>query len=893
MNVPADRPKRSTRATRSSASAKSPRPKRASRAQTGNEAAGPIGLSQTTPSTRDPLGPLNDWFTSRGWAPFAFQHETWRAYLAGESGLIHATTGTGKTYAAWGGPVLEWLQETAGTTPRPQVAPPLRVLWITPLRALAADTEQSLTQLVQGLEVPFRVECRTGDTSSALRARQREHLPTALITTPESLSLLLCRPDHPQQLRQLRCVVMDEWHELLGSKRGVQAELCLARLKQLVPGLRIWGLSATLGNLDVALETLVGFERHLPRPGRIVSAITDKTYHIESMIPAKMERFPWVGHIGLTMLPQVVETIAAARTTLVFTNTRGQSEIWYQAILKARPDWAGQMAIHHGSLDQDVRRWVEESLKTGQMRCVVCTSSLDLGVDFAPVEQVIQVGSPKGIARLLQRAGRSGHQPGVPSKVLCVPTHAIELVEFAASREAAGHRRIERREPRRLALDVLVQHAVTIALGSGFRSQELLDEVRQTMAFRELSNEAWQWILEFIHRGGSALSAYPEYQRVALDDGFYHVTNPQVARRHRMSIGTIVSDNLMSVQYQGGARLGTIEESFISRLKPGDCFTFSGRVLELVRIYDLKAYVRPAPKQTGPVARWQGSRMPLSTELARAVRDRLDAAQRGQFDGAEMQAVAPILAVQADWSCIPTSNDLLVEQLRSREGYHVFLYPFEGRLVHEGLAGLLAHRLARRQPQSFSMAINDYGLELLSARPIDITPETLPSLLSREQLMEDIVASLNSSELAKRHFREVARIAGLIFQGFPGAPKSARHLQASAGLLYDVFRDYDPQNLLLHQAQREVLEQQLELQRLDAALARLARTELKLHVIERPTPLAFPLLVDRLRDRLSSEQLSDRIQRMQARLEQAADKSQARKASPSQARASRRRSGNT
>ncbi len=814
---------------------------------------------------------LDAWFAARGWTPFPFQRAAWAAYLAGESGLIHAATGTGKTYAAWFGPVAEALVHgDAGP-------PGLRVLWVTPLRALAADTAATLQAPLADLGLPWRVETRTGDTSAATRARQRRQLPEALVTTPESLSLLLARDDAATLFAGLRCVVVDEWHELLASKRGVQVELALARLRRWRPTLRTWGLSATLGNLDTALATLLGSHvirgpepAPAPRPpGRLIEGEQPRTIVIDALIPETIERFPWAGHLGLRMLDQVVREIEAVQSCLVFTNTRAQTEQWYQAVLEARPEWAGLIALHHGSLAPETRSWVEDGLRDGRLRCVVCTSSLDLGVDFSPVERVLQIGSPKGVARLLQRAGRSGHRPGAPSRATCVPTHAFELIEAAAARRAIAAGRIEARPPLARPLDVLAQHLVTVALGGGFHPDDLLAEVRTTAAYRDLSDEEWRWCLDFVTRGGGALDAYPEYRRVGLDaEGRYRVTDEAIARRHRQAIGTITADAAMVVRYLGGEQLGTVEEAFIARLRRGDRFTFAGRVLEFVQVKEMTAWVRRATAADGAVPRWTGGRLPLSTELAAAVRERLQAARDGVFDDPELEALRPVLALQARWSRLPAADELLVERTRTREGYHLFIYPFEGRLVHEGLAALLAYRLARRRPITFSVAANDHGFELLAAEPPPLEDEAaLREALSAGGLSEDLLAALNAAELARRQFREIARVAGLVVVGPPGERRSARSLQASSNLFYDVFQQYDPQNMLLHQARREVLERQLEHQRLRATLERIAAGRVTIVSTPRPTPFAFPLLVERLRERVSSEELAERVRRMQARLE--------------------------
>jgi ATP-dependent Lhr-like helicase len=505
----------------------------------------------------------------------------------------------------------------------------------------------------------------------------------------------------------------------------------------------------------------------------------------------------------------------------------------------------------------------------------VSTASLDLGVDFRPVETVVQVGSPKGVARFLQRAGRSGHQPGAESRVSCAPTHAFELIEVAAARQAAQAKQIEARPPVAKPLDLLVQHMVTVALSSGFEPADLLAEVRTAHAYRHLTEAEWQWALSFLTSGGASLKAYPEYHRLAPENGRYIVPSQTIARRHRMAIGTITSDAAVLVKYLKGERLGTIEESFISRLKKGDKFVFSGRVLEFVRMREMTAYVRRAATNHGIVPRWQGGRLPLSSELAGAVRLKLEEARQGHYADPEMIAVRPILELQARWSKIPAVGELLIERVKTREGHHLFFYPFAGRLVNQGLAAVFAYRLSRLQPITFTLAANDYGFELLSPDPAPLEAAlageiTGVPLLSPANLLADILASLNAVEMAKRQFREIARVAGLVFPGYPGQGKTARQMQASSDLFYDVFAKYDPANLLLNQAQREVLERQLEQSRLSQTLAQQAAGLVSLVEVKRPTPLAFPLLVDRLREQLSSEKLADRIRRMQMALEKAA-----------------------
>src|SRR5258706_1870470 len=755
------------------------------------------------------------------------------------------------------------------------------------MRALAADTARSLAAPLAELGIDWRVGIRTGDTDAGERARQSLRLPEALVTTPESVSLLLTRPECQALFADLELVVVDEWHELIGSKRGVQVQLALARLRQFARARAgsahgtlnarstplVWGLSATLGNLDHALRALCHPDDHAD-DGVLVQGELDKQIVVDTLLPESPGLFPWGGHLGLPMVAPVVREIASSASTLVFTNVRSQAEQWYQALLAARPDWAGRIALHHGSLDRDVRAWVELGLKQGKLKAVVATSSLDLGVDFLPVERVLQIGSPKGIARLLQRAGRSGHSPGRASRVTIVPTHALELVEAAAAQRAAAQRRVESRSARDQPLDVLAQHVVTVAWGRGFAAAELLAEVRTTWSYRHLSEEDGRWVRQ-LAGGGEPLRAYPEYRRVMrVNDGaeIYRGADVQVARRHRLAVGTIDSESAMLVRYQNGAKLGTIEENFIARLRRGDVFTFAGKILELVRVHEMTAFVTPARRATGAVPRWAGTRMPLSGELADAMLAELEDARAGRCASPEMTLVAPLLALQRRWSNLPTRRDLVAETMSSREGRHLFVYPFAGRLAHAGLAALLAVRAGRMQTATFSIAVNDYGFELLSASEMNwhVLLNPRHGLLAEERLAEDVLASLNAGELAQRRFREIARVAGLVFPGYPGQPKSTRQLQASASLFFEVFRKYDRCNPLLAQADREVLEQELDLARLRQTLARMRSQTLLLRSISGPTPFAFPFLVERLREQLTTEQLSDRLRRMVTELERAA-----------------------
>jgi ATP-dependent Lhr-like helicase len=838
------------------------------------------------------LSTVEAWFAVRGWQPFDFQREVWAATAAGESGLLHATTGAGKTYAVWMGSLA--LAAARGVpmsgSQAGRSAPPLSVLWITPMRALAADTVRALALPLPALASVWTIGLRSGDTPAAERARQDRRLPTALVSTPESFTLLLTRADARERLAGIQLVIVDEWHELIGNKRGVQVQLLLARLKRWNPQLVVWGLSATLGNLADAMGVLLGPGAGVR--GRLVQGRVDKPLRVDTLLPHEPGRFSWGGHLGAQMQQPVVDEIAASGTTLVFTNVRSQAEAWYQMLLAARPEWAGEIALHHGSLDKSVREWVEAGLKAGTLRAVVATSSLDLGVDFLPVERVLQIGSAKGVARLLQRAGRSGHQPGRPSRVTLVPTNTLELVEAVAARRAVLAGRVEPRFAPDKPLDVLVQHLVSMALGGGFTADALLDEVRGgAFSYRELTRAEFDWALDFVTRGGASLGAYPEYHRVVQEGGVYQVTDRGIALRHRLQVGTIVGESSMLVKWLSGGTLGQIEESFIARLNKGDHFVFAGRVLEYVRTQDMAAYVRKAVGKRGIVPSWAGGKMPLSSELADATLEVLDTARallagppqeqggpprgagasrpgatwmQGDFFEPELQAARPMLDAQLRLSKLPTPSTLLVERFHSREGHHVFMYPFAGRYVHLGLASLIAWRLAREAPNTFSMSVNDYGFEMLAAEPLDLAAVLDKRAFDTAELLHDVLASLNSSELAQRRFREIARVAGLVFTGYPGAPKSTKQLQASASLFYEVFRKYDPANRLLGQAEGEVLAQELDLKRLAAACRRIHKQRIEAVELRAPSPFALALMVERFREQLTTEKLKDRLARILA-----------------------------
>ena len=804
------------------------------------------------------------WFAQQGWQPSPFQLEAWQCCLEGHSGLVNAPTGSGKTYALALPILLEFI--AAHPQERGRVDNGLQALWITPLRALAKEIQGAIQRAAEGLGLNWRIELRTGDTTASARSRQRQKPPEVLITTPESLHLLLASKGYPDYFKNLKTIVVDEWHELLGSKRGVMMELALSRCKGMLPSLKVWGISATIGNMDEALAVLMGQAEGANRPFQIVRADSRKDIEVHSILPDEIERFPWAGHLGIKLLEKVLPIIEQERSTLLFTNTRAQCEIWYQNLLEAAPHLAGAIAMHHGSISRELRDWVEAALHEGRLKAVVCTSSLDLGVDFRPVECIIQVGSPKGVARFMQRAGRSGHQPGAASKIYFLPTNALELVEAAALRYAIGRGEIESRLPHIRSFDVLLQYLLTLAVSEGFRPEEIYPEILGTYAFSSISADEWAWCLEYLRSGGQALEAYDEYQKVVVENGRWRVASKGIATRHRLHIGAIVGDASINVKYVGGKRLGSVEEWFIAQLRPGDVFWFAGRSLELVRVKDMDAQVRRSSKKTGKIPSWQGGKMPLSSQLSASLRYKIAQLARQEAAEPELQALAPLIELQARRSAVPQEGHFLLEYFRSKEGYHLLCYPFEGRLVHEGMGALLAWRIASQQPISFSIAVNDYGFELLSDSLVEFDEAQARRWFSPAGLSQDIPASINAAEMARRRFRDIASIAGLVFRGYPGKTKKDRHLQASSQLFFEVFSDYEPNNLLLLQAYEEARSFQLEEARLRAALERIQGQEILLRRPEKATPFAFPIMVSRLRERLSSEQLEDRIRKMKLQL---------------------------
>lgn len=797
---------------------------------------------------------ITSWMEKDSHHPFTFQAETWDKYAKGYNGMVIAPTGFGKTFSVFLAVLIDFMnhpkQHHAG----------LKLIWITPLRSLAKDLARAMQEAIDDIGLDWTVEVRNGDTDAKTKQRQSKSMPDVLLVTPESLHLLLAQKSRNTFFKNIQCIAVDEWHELLGTKRGVMVELAVQFIKSIKSTLKIWGITATIGNLDEAIDVLIP---NATKRTKVV-AKEKKKIDIIPVYPDKVEILPWAGHLGAQLADKVAAIILESKSTIVFTNTRNQSENWYQLLLQAYPDFAGQIALHHSSIDGPIRQWIEDALSAGKLKAVVATSSLDLGVDFKPVDTVIHIGSSKGVARFIQRAGRSGHSPHEVSKIYFVPTHSLELIEVAALKEAVRTNTLEERIPLIHSFDVLVQFMVTIALGGGFQADELKDIVLQTFAFQTINDEEWTWCLRFITQGGNIGSQYEEFHKVAIqENGLYVVEKRRIGMLHRMNIGVIVSEAMLKVKFQSGGYIGMLEEYFITKLNPGDKFILAGRVLELQRIKDMTVMVKNSSgKAIAPS--WVGGRLPLTSNLSHFLRNKLALSLHPNAQEEELQFLHPLIANQDAHSHIPAADEFLVEQIKTKEGYHLFMYPFEGRLVHEVMSALMAYRISRLYPISFSMAMNDYGFELFSDSEIALTETQLQHILSRKNLMEDVMASINAAEMAKRKFRDIAVVSGMVIHNMYGKQKNNKSLQSSAGLLFNVLEEYDPHHLLLRQAYDEVFHQQLEEPRLRAAFDRINNSKIIYTFANKFTPLSFPIKVDSLRQSLSSEDLAKRIEKMQS-----------------------------
>ncbi len=791
----------------------------------------------------------------KGQTPFSFQAQTWERYHNNFSGMVVAPTGFGKTFSVFLAVVIDYLNQPE------KYKKGLKLIWISPLRSLAKDLAKAMATAVEEIGLDWEVAVRNGDTPTNIRRKQERLMPDVLLTTPETLHLLFSQKRNSRWFKNVNCIAVDEWHELLGSKRGVLTEIAIARIRNLSNKTRIWGISATIGNLEEAKNVLIPY----PLKTTMIRAKEKKKINITSLLPDQVEELSWAGHLGKTMSSKIIPIIYENTTTLIFTNTRNQSELWYQILIEEEPDLIGQIAIHHGSIDKVQRNFIEDAISNGLLKAVVCTSSLDLGVDFKPVDCVIQIGSAKGIACFMQRSGRSGHSPFETSKMYAVPTHSLQLIEVAAVKEAVKQNQIEARAPMVLTYDVLVQFLVTLAVGEGFKGDETFKMLQEVHAFQYLTLEEFNWCIHFITKGGKTLHAYEEFHKVVLDeeDGLYKVKSRRIAMMHRMNIGVIVSEVMLYVKFFSGGYIGMIEEFFISKLKKGDAFILGGIVLEVKQIKDMTVLVKRSKKKKAITPSWLGGRLPLTSYLTHFLRLKLSDALTPNNREKELKFLHPLLKRQEQNSHIPKHDEFLVEMIETKEGFHLFAYPFEGRLVHEIMASLIAYRISQIKKLTFTIAMNDYGFELLSDQEIPLNEANIVAIFSKENLIKDVTASINASEMASRKFRDIAVVAGLVIQTQPGNRKTSKSLQSSSGLIFRVLNDHEPNNLLLKQAYNEVFDYELEKVRLQKAFQRISESKIILKKAKNFTPLSFPLKVDSLRGTMSNEDLSKRIERIQ------------------------------
>lgn len=792
---------------------------------------------------------VEDVFKARGWRVFQHQKEAWLAYANQHDLLIISPTGSGKTLTALGGPLN---QAQVSQQPLHKT----EILYVCPMRALSRDLYLSTRAFCEELGFEGEIALRNGDSSSYERQKQKKKPPRFLFTTPESLALLLTQPECFDQFSELKAIIIDEWHELASSKRGGQLCLNLERLRRISQSVRVIGVSATLCDHQRSMEMIL---RHRPR---LIQSDIAKEIEIKSLLPNRIDQVPWAGHLGLKLLPHFLEHLDPACSQLVFTNTRAQAELWYEALLNAKPEWREILALHHGSLDRQDREAIEAGIKDGRLKICICTSTLDLGVDLPKVDRVFQIGSIKALSRLIQRAGRSGHRLGERSRLYFLPTHAFQILECDAARWALQQKRLENKTPPEAPLDVLAQHLVNLSMAEDLDGDEIFKEIKSCYHYRDLSKDLFQKLLCVLEKGSEVLEQYPEYQKLVRDQkGRYRLANKKLQLLQRANIGCITSDSSVAVCYRKGKTIGYVEEAFVSRLKSGDVFLFSGKRLRFERLYQMKAYVSPAKAKTGNrVAVWSGGQLPISDQLGRSLRERFDGCEH--LESRELQFCEDLLKAQKQWSAIPQSNELLIESFQSREGRHLCLFPFEGLMVNEALGALVASYLASKKTMSFSICANDYGVELLTDRNEDLIALFDQGVFSCENLESRILNAVNLAELKKRKFRSIAQIAGLIFQNYPGKFKGARQLQASSSLIYDVLEEYDAEHLYLKQALHECLNDEFELERISACLQRLQNAKLIFKELDRASPFSYPLIVERVGVQLSTESLEQRVEKM-------------------------------
>ncbi len=766
--------------------------------------------------------PIAGWFAARGWAVRRHQREMLEAARAGRSALLVAPTGSGKTMAGF----LPSLAELAGDP-----VDGLHTLYISPLKALAVDVQRNLLDPIEEMGLRIRVETRTGDTPSDRKARQRSRPPQMLLTTPESLSLLLSHEDSYRLFAELGTVVIDEIHAFATGKRGDLLSLAMARLQRLAPRLRRVGLSATIADPDA-------YRRWLAPDAdgesvRLVMGDPGADPKIAIMLPQD-ERVPWSGHSGKWGAAQVMREIERHRTTLVFCNTRGLAELTFQELWKVN-EQSLPIGIHHGSLAVEARRKVEAAVAAGRLRALVCTASLDLGVDWGDIDLVVQMGAPKGSSRLVQRIGRANHRLDEPSEGLLVPGNRFEFLEALAALDAVDEGELDQDQFREGALDVLAQHVMAAACAAPFDEAEMLAEVRSAAPYAKLDAETLRRILGFVESGGYALRAYDRYKRIKRgEDGLWRVSHPRFVQQHRMNAGIIVDAPVLDVRFRNGRRLGTVEDVFASSLSVGDTFFFAGLSLEIERMTGTEIIVR-ATRKSARIPTYVGTRLAMTTHLANRVRRFL--ADRGEWRRFP-DDVREWLEMQAYRSVLPQPDQLLVETFPHEQRHYLVAYSFEGWNAHQSLGMLIMRRMEATGLKPLGFVANDYALACYGLEPI-LDPQ---ALFSPDLLEDEFVQWVQGSNLLKRAFREVAVIGGLVERQHPGRRKSGRQVSFSTDLIYDVLRRYEPDHLLLRAAWEDARTRLTDVRRLGSLLDRAAAT--MLHVdLDRITPMAVPVLI--------------------------------------------------
>lgn len=784
-----------------------------------------------------------DWFSARGWAPRPHQLAVLAHAEARESVLLISPTGGGKTLAGFLPSLAEITAHGSGGG--------IHTLYISPLKALAVDIARNLEAPIAEMGLPVTVETRTGDTPHAKRQRQRQKPPDILITTPEQVSLLMADPHAAHMLKGLRTVILDELHSLVTSKRGVLLSLALSRLKAHAPGAIRIGLSATVADPDALRAWLVPTGA---APAPLVLGQPGARPNIR--ILSSVERVPWSGHSAIYAIPEIYQEIGKAKMTLVFVNTRSQAEVIFQALWEANDDNL-PIALHHGSLDVAQRRKVEAAMGEGRLRAVVCTSTLELGIDWGDVDLVVHVGAPKGSGRLLQRIGRSNHKLDLPSEALLVPSNRFEVLECQAALKAAEENAQDTEYPMVLKLDVLAQHILCRACAGPFLADDLFTEVSSAWTYRNLSREDFDKAIDYVATGGYALRAYERYAKLKLQaDGTLRLSHPRLAMAYRLNMGTIVEDEMLKVRLAhvkrrlgkrvvtGGRSLGEVEEWFISQLTVGQTFMFAGEILRYEGMDEFGALATRSPSKEAMVPSYQGGKFPLSTYLAGRVREMLS-------DPAQWKALPPQvkgwLSLQRFRSVVPKANQMLVETFPRAEKHYMVCYPFEGRLAHQTLGMLLTRRLERAGMQPLGFVASEYALAIWMVRDLSLSISagriSLARLFDEDMMGDDLEAWLAESMLMKRTFRYAAIIAGLIERRQPGHEKTARQMTVNTDLIYDVLRTHQPDHILLRAAWDDAAEGLIDALRLSAMLKRI-RGGIVHKALDTVSPLSVPILLD-------------------------------------------------